>query len=123
MDHPPRYRQASSSRRSHAKADPVAPPGSAKFLLGEYPPILPRFVLRPSPSSTGSFTLARNLTFLKKSVAQFAIYKEEASDLVIIADEAKALGGGRNGYREAVQRYLLRALAAKGFFEEIENPS
>jgi len=42
------------------------------------------------------------------------------SDLVIIADEAKALGGGLNGYREAVQRYLLRALAAKGFFEEIE---
>lgn len=41
------------------------------------------------------------------------------SDLVIIAGEAKALGGGLNGYREAVQRHLLRALAAKGFFEEI----
>lgn len=41
------------------------------------------------------------------------------SDLVIIADEAKALGGGLNGYREAVHRYLLRALATKGFFEEI----
>jgi hypothetical protein len=41
------------------------------------------------------------------------------SDLVIIAEEAKALGGGLNGFREAIQRYILRTLAAAGFFEEI----
>lgn len=41
------------------------------------------------------------------------------SDLVNIVKEAKALGGGLNGFREAIQRHLLRTLAAAGFFEEI----
>jgi predicted nucleotidyltransferase component of viral defense system len=41
------------------------------------------------------------------------------SDLVIISEEAKALGGGLNGFRESVQRYILRTLAAAGFFEEM----
>lgn len=41
------------------------------------------------------------------------------SDLVIISEEARALGGGLNGFREAVQRHLLRTLAAAGFFEDI----
>ena len=41
------------------------------------------------------------------------------SDLVILSKEAHSLGGGLNGFREAVQRHLLRTLAAAGFFEEI----
>ncbi len=41
------------------------------------------------------------------------------SDLVSISQEAKALGGGLNGFRESVQRYILRTLAAAGFFEEM----
>jgi hypothetical protein len=41
------------------------------------------------------------------------------SDLVIISKEAKALGGGHNGFREAVQRHILRTLAADGFFQEL----
>jgi len=41
------------------------------------------------------------------------------SDLVIISQEAKALGGGLNGFREAVQRSILRTLAYAGFFEDI----
>lgn len=41
------------------------------------------------------------------------------SDLVIVSSEAKALGGHLNGFREAVQRHLLRALAAAGFFQEL----
>jgi len=41
------------------------------------------------------------------------------SDLVIISEEARALGGGLNGFREAMQRHILRTLAAAGFFEEM----
>lgn len=41
------------------------------------------------------------------------------SDLVIISKEAKALGGGLNGFREALQRHILRSLAAGGFFDEM----
>ena len=41
------------------------------------------------------------------------------SDMVIISEEARALGGGLNGFREAVQRYLLRILAGEGFFNEM----
>lgn len=41
------------------------------------------------------------------------------SDLVIISQEAKTLGGGLNGFREALQRYILRTLGAAGFFEEM----
>ncbi|MGZ0708047.1 nucleotidyl transferase AbiEii/AbiGii toxin family protein [Coraliomargarita sp. W4R53] len=41
------------------------------------------------------------------------------SDLVIVSNEAKALGGHLNGFREAVQRHILRALAAAGFFQEL----
>lgn len=41
------------------------------------------------------------------------------SDMVIISQEAKAFGGGLNGFREALQRYLLRTLAAGGFFRDM----
>lgn len=41
------------------------------------------------------------------------------SDLVIISQEAKDYGGGLNGFREALQRYILRTLAGCGFFEEM----
>jgi predicted nucleotidyltransferase component of viral defense system len=41
------------------------------------------------------------------------------SDLVTINDEARALGGGLNGFREAVQRHILRSFGAAGFFQEM----
>lgn len=41
------------------------------------------------------------------------------SDLVIISKEAYALGGGLNGFREALQRHLLRALSKAGFFQDL----
>ena len=41
------------------------------------------------------------------------------SDLVMISEEAKAMGGGLNGFREAVQRHILRGLALEGFFQEV----
>lgn len=41
------------------------------------------------------------------------------SDLVILSREAETLGGGLNGFREAVQRHILRMLSAGGFFGEM----
>lgn len=41
------------------------------------------------------------------------------SDLVIVCKEAHALGGGLNGFREALQRHILRALAKAGFFQDL----
>jgi len=41
------------------------------------------------------------------------------SDLVSISEEARSLGGGLNGFREAVQRHMLRSLAGAGFFHDL----
>lgn len=41
------------------------------------------------------------------------------SDLVILENEAQALGGGLNGFREALQRHILRSLAGAGFFQDV----